>query len=282
MGKIKPVIMGDIEAEEAARKKAEAKRAQKKAERAKQKAAEEKTPNQNADTQKTALKTESVALPSEEKTTHQIKEKGKKTESNKVGKRPRGQKYLASAKLVDKNKKYPLFEALELAQKTSFSQFDGSIEAVFNVTEKGLRGIVTLPHGTGKQIRVKIADEALIDYLEKGGAIDFDILVAHPSLMPKLARVAKILGPKGLMPNPKTNTISENPAQLAETLSQGQVNWKTESNFPIIHAVIGKVSFETKKLEENLTALIKAIGKERIVSCFVKATMGPSVKVQIT
>lgn len=260
MGKVKQVIMGDLEAEQAARKKAEVKREQKK------------------------LKTKKDETPtvSEEKN---VEEKITPKKSEKASVQPsvviRGKKYLEVSKLVDKNKTYSLPEALDLVKKTSFSQFDGSVEVIFNVLEKGLRGTVSLPHGTGKKIRVRVADEALVSSLEKGGQIDFDILVAHPSLMPKLAKVAKILGPKGLMPNPKTGTIGENPEKLVEALSKGQINWKTETDFPIIHTVIGKVSFETKFLEENFAALLKSINKEKIVSTFVKPTMGPSIKVQV-
>ena len=257
MGKVKQVIMGNTEAEEKARKKAEVKRGQKKLRRV-----SESEPSENSGNQMVSKSDKS------EKPEKSDKSDRLKLRKSEFSGHPnfRGKKYLASAKLVDKNKKYSLEEALELVKKTSFSQFDGSVEAIFNVTEKGLRGVVALPHGTGKQIRVKIADEGLITNLEKGGSIDFDILVAHPSLMPKLARVAKILGPKGLMPNPKTNTISENPSQLVEILSRGQIQWKTETDFPIIHTIIGKVSFDEKKLAENFAALVKAIGKDKIVS----------------
>lgn len=167
-----------------------------------------------------------------------------------------------------------LAQAIDLVKENSFSKFDGTVEVILNVTDKNLRGNVSLPHGTGKAIRIKIADEALI----ANPVIDFDILVASPNMMPKLAKIAKILGPKGLMPNPKTNTISENPEELAKTLSSS-IQWKTQPDFPIIHAMIGKVSFESKKLEENFAALVKSIGKEKIKSVFLKPTMGPSIKV---
>ena len=167
-----------------------------------------------------------------------------------------------------------LTQAIDLVKKNSFSKFDGTVEVILNVTDKSLRGNVTLPHGTGKEIRIRIADDALVS----NPMINFDILVAHPSMMPKLAKIAKILGPKGLMPNPKTGTISENPEELVKTLSSF-VQWKTQPDFPIIHSIIGKVSFETKKLEENFSALIKSVGKEKIKSVFLKPTMGPSIKV---
>lgn len=258
MGKIKQVIMGDEVAEEAAKKKAAEKRAQKKA--AKKEDVKE-APKESV--------VEPVTAP-QKRTTKQIRDDNK-----------RGKKYLKVTTLVDKNKTYSLDEALDLVKKTSYSKFDGSVEVIFNVKEKGLRGIVSLPHGTGKQIRVKIADDALIEGISKGAAVDFDILVAQPSQMAKLAKIAKILGPRGLMPNPKTGTIGENPEKLVEALSKGQVNFKTETDFPIIHSIIGKVSFDSKKLEENFVTLVKAVNKEKINTIFLKPTMGPAVRVAI-
>ncbi len=252
MGKIKQVIMGDIEAEEKARRKGETKRAQKKL--AKEEKIEEVV-QEVKDEPKEARK------------------KPKKTEGKYHFEA--GKKYLAAKKQIEKSS-YPIAEAIKLVQKTSYSKFDGSVEVHLNVSEKNLRGSVTLPYGNGKTLRIKIADEALI----ANSVIDFDVLVATPDMMPKLAKIAKILGPKGLMPNPKTNTISENPAELVKILSSS-VQWKTQPDFSIIHAVIGKVSFEPKKLEENFAALTKSIGKDKTTSIFIKATMGPSIRVQI-
>lgn len=254
MGKVKAVVMGDEVAEEAARKKAVEKRAAKK--QLRHSGEPEATP-------------ESVV----EEPKKQKRDSGQARMTKDI----RGKKYIKVVSLVDKKKKYSLSEALDLVKKTSYSSFDGSVEAIFNVLEKGIRGTVSLPHGTGKTIRIRIADDALI----ANPVIDFDILVAHPSMMPKLAKIAKILGPKGLMPNPKTGTIGEKPEELVEKLSKGQVNWKTENDFPIIHSVIGKVSFDEKKLAENFGALVKSISKEKIVSIFLKPTMGPSIQVQI-
>lgn len=194
--------------------------------------------------------------------------------------RQRGKAYLAAKKLVEPGKLYPPSEAIELVKKTTLSKFDGSVEVHLNTTEKGLRGQVNFPHGIGRKTRVAVADEKVIEALENG-KIDFDVLVASPSIMPKLAKFGKLLGPRGLMPNPKTGTISEEPKKLAEKLSRGQIQFKTESEAPIIHQVIGKTSFPSRDLEENLATLIKAIGAEKIKSVFLKSTMSPSVKVQI-
>ena len=154
----------------------------------------------------------------------------------------------------------------------------------FTLIEKGLRGNVSLPHGTGKKIRVAIADsdtiEKIVSEVEKG-KIGFDALVAHPSVMPKLARIAKFLGPKGLMPNPKNGTISPTPEKVAKKLETGEINWKTESDFPIIHLVIGKLSFKDNQLAENYSALVKSIGPTKIKNVTLKSTMSPGIKVTI-
>ncbi len=196
----------------------------------------------------------------------------------KIKQKQRSARYLEAKKLIDLGKVYSLGEALALIKKTNLSRFDGSIEVHLNTTEKGLRGQVSLPHGTGKQIRVAIADDELLAEIEKG-KINFDILVSSPTMMAKLAKVAKILGPKGLMPNPKSGTISQDPEKLAKSLSSGQIQFKTETEAPIIHLVIGKTSFTNKDLEDNFKALIATIGSLKIKTAYLKATMSPAVKV---
>lgn len=265
MGKVKTVMIGDEVAEEKARKKVAVKREQKKVAKKEESHSE--------------LVSESLANASSDsgEMLKQVQHDKKKV----VEASSRGQKYLKMKSLVDKSKVYSISEAVKLVKETSYSSFDGTVEVHLNVADKGLRGIVSLPHGTGKEVRVKIADDALIDAIVAGGKIDFDILVAEPSMMPKLARAAKILGPKGLMPNPKTGTIGPDPKKLAEDLAKGQLQWKTEPSFPIVHSILGKVSFDDKKIVENFNALIKSIGKDKIRSVFIKATMGPSVEVGI-
>ncbi len=263
MGKVKTVVMGDEVAEAAAREKAKAKNVAKKAEK---KAKEQPQPEPVEAT----LDTPQAKKPVVKKATH----------TGRYNFAP-GKKYTQASSLVDKNHLYSLSEAVTLVQKTSYSRFDGSVELHVNVLDKGIRGIVSLPHGTGKTVRVKIADDELLTNLAAGGKIDFDILVASPEMMPKLAKVAKILGPKGLMPSPKTGTIGPDPKKLASELSQGQLQWKTEAQTPIIHLTLGKVSFDSKQLEENLEATLKSIGKDKIRSAFIKATMGPSIRLVI-
>lgn len=267
MGKIKTVIMGDMEVEEKAREKERAKREAKKLTKHKE----------DIDVSPSLQEVEKVETEEIELQKSKKRAVTKKASSTDKYYFAQGKKYAAAVSLIDKNKIYSLSEALELVKKTSYSKFDGTVELHLNVTDKGLRGNVQLPHGTGKQMRIKIADDALVADLEKGGKIDFDVLVSDPAMMPKLAKIAKILGPKGLMPNPKTGTISNEPEKLVKTLSSS-ASWKTEASFPIIHTVLGKVSFENEKLEENFEALIKSIGKDKIRSAFLKATMGPAIR----
>lgn len=268
MGKVKTIIMGDVESEQAARQKAQVKRAQKKVAKEKTKRETEglpadSNPKDQPPTAAPAANDQSPAASGENFSF------------------PRGKAYLAAKSLVDKNKTYSPAQAIDLAKKTSYTKFDGSVEVHINVSDKNLRGTVALPHGTGKQVRVAVATDDLINSVSSGNSLNFDILVAAPEMMPKLARIAKILGPRGLMPNPKTGTIGSDPEKLAERLSAGLTQWKTEANAPIIHLAVGKVSFDSKKLADNFAALTKAIGKDKIRSVFVKATMGPAVKVQL-
>jgi len=200
--------------------------------------------------------------------------------------RIRGKQYVEKSSLVDKTKFYPLTDAITLVKQTSFTKFDGTVELHINLNaaslgeKKDYRGSVVLPHGTGKQVRVVIADDSVLADVE-AGKINFDILVAHPSMMPKLAKVARILGPKGLMPNPKTGTVTPDPEKRAKELSTGSVNFKTEPDQPIIHMIVGKVSFDEKKLADNVEAILSAVGRSKIAKLTLASTMGPGVKVAL-
>lgn len=200
--------------------------------------------------------------------------------------RERSKRYKNVAGLVDRTKLYPLAEAIVLVKKTSLTRFDGTVELHINLNpasigEKGdFRGSVTLPHGTGREVRVAIADDALVAAIELG-KIDFDVLVAHPSMMSKLAKVAKTLGPKGLMPNPKNGTVSPTPEKRAKELSHGQVNFKSEPGNPIVHMPVGKISFDDEKLMANVSAIFSAIGNNKILRATLASTMGPGVKLSL-
>jgi len=194
--------------------------------------------------------------------------------------RIRSKRYKEALVKVDPTKTYSFSDALKLLRDISLTKFDPSVELHINTKEKGLRGMVAYPHGTGREVRVAIADESMIPDIEKG-ILNFDILIAHPQLMPKLAKVARILGPKGLMPNPKNGTMSPDPEKAAAKFKKGEVAWKTESDFPIIHQVIGKLSFKDKQLEENYEALVKSISREKLVSLTLKSTMSPGIKIAL-
>jgi len=204
----------------------------------------------------------------------------KKNKKEEKEKKSQGRKYLHAKTFIDRTKKYPLKEVIKLVKKTSFTKFDGTVEVHINTFEKGIRGTVSLPFGTGKSIRVAVANDDIVKEIESG-KINFDILITTPDMMPKLAKLARTLGPKGLMPNPKSGTITEEPDKLKEKLSKGQIQFKTEPEAPIIHSGIGKVSFEENKLEENLKSLVEAIGKQKIRSIILNCTMGPGIKLDL-
>ena len=213
------------------------------------------------------------------------KEEGKK-KIKKV--RKRGKNFLLAKREIDKNtteknklKLILLQDAIALLKKTSYTKFDETVEIHIKVIKEGLRGEVDLPHPTGKKIRVKIVDDVVLDSIERG-KIDFDVLITHPSYMGRIAKLAKILGPKGLMPNPKSGTISDKPEELAKKYEKGIIKWKTEAKAPLIHQIVGKLSYDDKKILDNIKALIDSIGKSNIVDLYITSSMSPSIKVDIS
>ncbi len=269
MGKVRKVVIGDEELEQEQKRRAEARRETKKSKK------EVEKPEGEEEEQKVA---------EEPKETGKKAKKAKKEGEVVIHKH--GKKYQEARAMVDRTKLYPIAEAIALVKKTSISKFDGTVElhitinVLANNNKKELRGEVSLPHGTGKKINVAVADDALIARVEQG-KIDFDILVAHPSMMPKLAKVARILGPKGLMPNPKTGTVTPDTEKRVKELSSGQVTYKTEPDNPLIHMVVGKVSFPEKQLEENIQAVLSVIGKGKISRVTIAASMGPGIKLAL-
>jgi large subunit ribosomal protein L1 len=272
MGKIRVKVLGDEEAEkkqkEEAKKRAEAKRL-----------AEDKSvkPVKAEETVDAAGK----EAPKEEK-------KVKSKYAAKNTKVRHSEKYQTVAQQVDKSKTYSLSEALALLPQLKVASFDETVELHINTTDKGISGSVTLPHGTGKQVRIAIANqsedpkavEELVKKVE-GGTIDFDILLATPDAMPKLAKIARVLGPKGLMPNPKNGTVTAKPEEAAKKYQGGQVNFKTEAKSPILHMSVGKVSFGEKKLQENILSAFEAVQAKNIKNITLKSTMSPGIKVAI-
>lgn len=207
-------------------------------------------------------------------------EEVKKEEEKKAKRAPRirGKKYNEVKAKVDRNKSYPVDEAIKLVKETSYSKFDGSMELHMIVKKLGLSVQVSLPHSAGKEKRVEIATDETVEKLKKG-VIDFDILVATADMMPKLVPFARILGPKGLMPNPKNGTLVPD-IKKAKSVGGNTVTIKTEKEAPLIHTVIGKVSQKADELKENLSVIIKAVSEKQIEKAYLKATMGPSVKIK--
>ncbi len=230
---------------------------------------------------------EPKAEESEEKTVKTEKEETKKPKTKKVKKgkvKVRGGKYQKVKALIDVNKKYDIASAIELVKKTSTTSFDGNIEAHARILNKvgkpeKIRGLIRYPYQTGKKIRAVILDEKKIDAITQSSKIDADIYIASPSLMPAVVRLAKILGPKGKMPDPKSGTISTDPQKTKRELESGQTEYKTDA-YGIVHQVIGKVSQKNEELAENLKALKSVLPIEKISSINLCATMGPAVKVQ--
>lgn len=196
------------------------------------------------------------------------------------GPKIRGKKYQQLKTQVDAAKTYSPKEAFELLKKVSFGKNTQTVEVHVNVTEKGLSGNVNLPHFAGKQRKIVVFDDELASEI-KAGKINFDVLVASPADMPKILPLAKVLGPKGLMPNPKNGTLVPNPQKTVESFSGNSLHYKTEKDFPIIHTVIGKVDQPTKELTENFSALIEAVNPKNIKKVVVKSTMSPGIKVAL-
>jgi large subunit ribosomal protein L1 len=202
-------------------------------------------------------------------------EKAKEDKIEKV----RGKKYQELKAKIEPGKKYKLPTAIKLVKETSYSKFDGTMELHIVVKKTGVNIQVTLPHSAGKQKKIEVASEETIKKLTEG-KVDFDLLLATPDFMPKLVPFARILGPKGLMPNPKNGTIIKS-AKDADKFSGNSQNLKTEKDAPLIHTVVGKVSQKDSELEENIEVILKALGKDKlVVRAFLKSTMSPSVKLQ--
>lgn len=286
MGKIRVATLGGGEEKEQKRR-ADARRQTKKSKKEKVEGVGMKGGQRVAVIEGTDIKPEFKKLVEEVEQGAAPAEKQESKKARKVRQKIRSKRYKEVAGLVDKTKLYPLAEAAALVKKTSLTKFDGTVElhvnlnpAVLGDAKGDFRASVSLPHGTGKEVRVVIADDAVLGGIESG-KMDFDVLVAHPSMMSKLAKLARILGPKGLMPNPKNGTVSDNPEKRAKELAHGQVNFKAEPGNPIVHLPVGKVSFEDKKLIENIEAILSAIGPSKILRATLAATMGPGVKLAL-
>jgi len=223
-----------------------------------------------------------------------------------------GKKYVEASAKVDKNKTYELKEAIKLVQETNPAKFDATVEIAMNLkidskkADQQLRGSIVLPNGTGKTKRILVlakgpaaeeakkagadfvGDQDLIDKIAKENWFDYDVIIATPEMMPILGKIGKVLGPKGLMPNPKTGTVNVNPAKAVADVKLGMVEYRADT-FGNIHSIIGKVSFDEKKLLENLEFFINTIIKAKptsikgsyIKNVVISTTMGPGIKLNL-
>lgn len=214
--------------------------------------------------------------------------------------------------LIEKNKAYPLNEAIELAKKTSYTKFDGSIDLAVKLNldttkvEQQLRGSVTLPNGNGKNVRILLIDDAVDANAAKKVGADFvggsdiiqdiekmiskiDLIITTPKMMPALAKYGKLLGPRGLMPNPKIGTVTTDSLKTVEEFKKGRTEYRTDS-YGNIHISVGKVSTDTSKIAENIEAVISLLKSKKpstvkgayIQNISVSPTMGKGVKVIIS
>ena len=284
MGKIRVKTLGNEETEKKQQQKADKRSDAKKFAKEQVEAVETVL----SDVQKTGttVLNETNAASTQE-TTQDKKQKKKKFVKSK--KSPRSSKYLAVASKIDRKKTYSLKEALSILPDLQTTKFDETVELHINTTEQGVSGSMQLPHGTGKKTRVVTVNQtedpkAVEDLIKnvEAGKIEFDILIATPDSMPKLARIAKFLGPRGLMPNPKNGTITPKPLEAAKKFEGGQMNFKTEAKAPIIHITVGKMSFGEEKLTDNIKTVLGAIDSLKIRNVTLKSTMSPGIKLSVT
>lgn len=222
----------------------------------------------------------------------------------------KGKKYIESAKLVDRSKLYDTDEALDMVVKTAKAKFDETVEIHVKLgvdsrhADQQVRGAIVLPNGTGKNVRVLVfakgdkaqaaidagaefvGAEDMVQRIQKENFFDYDVVIASPDMMGLVGRLGRVLGPKGLMPNPKAGTVTMDVAKAVHDAKAGKIEYRLDKT-NIIHCPIGKASFGVEKLSENFNTLMNAIIKARpaaakgqyIRSCVVASTMGPGVKV---
>ncbi len=252
-----------------------------------------------------AEETQTEAPKTEEKASDAPAKKTKASKaSQKKGKaKYRSVKYKAVAEKTEKSKRYPITEAIDLAKETSYSKFDGSLEIHMTTSAKNIRGLVSLPFASGKKLKIlafgppslsasagqrkeleelgaEIGDDAKLNEIIRG-ITGFDVIVTSAEWMPKLARAAKVLGPRGLMPSPKNGTITTDLKKAVSEIQSGKVEYKTQKDSQVIHLTLGKVSQPTDEVVQNTKILFNAIGKTRIKKAVISPSMGIGVKVEL-
>lgn len=224
----------------------------------------------------------------------------------------KSKRYTANLEQVEKNKLYTPAEAIKLVKSTSNAKFEEAVEVAMNLNldvkkaDQQLRGAIVLPNGTGKSKKILVlakADKAkeavsagaeyvgdidMIDKIAKENWFDFDVIIATPDMMPALGKIGKILGPKGLMPNPKTGTVTTDVKKAVEETKKGKVEYRTDT-FGNVHAIFGKASFDDAKLAENLKSFVEVILKAKpqtvkgnyVKNISISSTMGPGIKIDV-
>lgn len=238
----------------------------------------ETTTEKKKPAKKVALKPGKKTKAGPKSKTAEVKEK--KVKPAKVGepKPLHGKKYRAAAEKIEADKLYPLEEALELAIKSSTTKFDASVELHVRIAQEA-RGMISFPKPTGKTIKAVLFSDEVAEELKKG-KINFDILLAKPAQMADLAKYAKLLGPKGLMPNPKSGTVTEDVEAARKELEGGKTEYRTDEG-KNIHLVVGKTKSKTEDLLTNINEAIKVLTVLRVVALTITTTMGPGVKVEL-
>ncbi len=224
-----------------------------------------------------------------------------------------GKKYVEASSKVEKSKFYELDEAIKLAKDTSITKFDSSVELAVKLNidtkkaDQQMRGSLVLPNGNGKTKRILVlakgnaaeaakaagadyvGEQELIDKMANENWFDFDVIIATPDMMPALGKIGKVLGPKGLMPNPKTGTVTPNPASAVEDVKKGMIEYRADQ-YGNIHCSVGKVSFDEKALKENIVYVVSTLVKAKpatvkgkyITNISISTTMGPGIHVDQT
>ena len=223
-----------------------------------------------------------------------------------------GKKYVEASKLVEANKAYSLNEAVELVKKTSITKFDSSVELAIKLNidtkkaDQQMRGSLVLPNGNGKNKRILVlakgsaadaakkagadfvGEQEMIDKIAKENWFDYDVIIATPDMMPLLGKIGKVLGPRGLMPNPKAGTVTADPAKAVEDVKKGMIEYRADQ-YGNIHVMVGKVSFDDAKLSENITYVVAQIVKAKpstvkgkyVQNISLSSTMGPGIHVDL-
>jgi large subunit ribosomal protein L1 len=253
-------------------------------------------------------KSEKESVENQDNNNQETKTTKKKTKGSKQ-KKKRGINYKSAKKGIDKDKSYQLEEAVKIIKSKAYANFNESIEIHVNLgidpqnSDQRIRFTTSLPHGIGKEIKILVIsddnsgvkenviyrDASVIDEILKGKFSvdkDFNVVVSTPKFMKDIAKVARILGPKGLMPSPKNNTVSEDPTKVLKDLSQGQIEIKSQSGHAVMHQIVGNLKFKDEQLVENIQTLIADISKNQpsklkkklIQKVYICSSMGPSIR----